>query len=175
MEKAEIRKTIKERFKDFKAEKEEEKIIIERINALDEYRKADTVLLYSALDDEVDLSALLSSEDKTFLFPYIKNGEMGFSTRPLKKGCFGIMEPENKEEYLFSKALLIAPGRAFTESGARLGRGKGFYDEYIRKNKDRLFTLGVCFSIQLFKTLPVDANDQKIDLIISGGEGTPAS
>ena len=94
--------------------------------------------------------------------------------RVLQKGNRLSITPVTKEEYLFSKALLIAPGRAFTESGARLGRGKGFYDEYIRKNKDRLFTLGVCFSIQLFKTLPVDANDQKIDLIISGGEGTPA-
>jgi 5-formyltetrahydrofolate cyclo-ligase len=38
-----------------------------------------------------------------------------------------IPEPAQKQEHI----LVLVPGRAFTKDGKRLGRGKGFYDNYF--------------------------------------------
>ena len=127
-------------------------------------------VLTDGLDDEVDLKDLLSDGTKTFLFPYIKGEEMFFGTRPLKKGMFSIMEPENKIEYPYEKALMLVPGRAFSIKNERLGRGKGFYDRYIRENRRRIHTIGICFSFQLFSSLPMAEHDQRVDIVISGGQ-----
>ena len=169
MDKNEIRENIRKEIECFRKRKAEEERVIRKIRDLEEYRDAKTVLVYSPLDDEIDISPLFSDSGKTFLFPYVERDEMFFSTPPLSKGLFGIQEPIEKEEYNYQRALIITPGRAFTLGGARLGRGKGFYDRYIRKNREKLFSVGVCYSIQIFPTLPQSAEDQSLDLIISGG------
>lgn len=168
MDKEKLRKNVKSAFLSFTKKKEEEILIIGKIKALDEYKRAETVLIYDALSDEVDLKDLLSDGTKTFLFPYIKGEEMFFGTRPLKKGMFSIMEPENKIEYPYEKALMLVPGRAFSIKNERLGRGKGFYDRYIRENRRRIHTIGICFSFQLFSSLPMAEHDQRVDIVISG-------
>lgn len=170
MDKDKLRKNVKSAFLSFTKKKEEEILIIGKIKALDEYKRAETVLIYDALSDEVDLKDLLSDVTKTFLFPYIKGEEMFFGTRPLKKGMFSIMEPENKIEYPYEKALMLVPGRAFSIKNERLGRGKGFYDRYIRENRRRIHTIGICFSFQLFSSLPMAEHDQRVDIVISGGQ-----
>ncbi len=62
--------------------------------------------------------------------------------------------------------LIIVPGCAFTKDGLRLGYGGGFYDRYLAKHPE-LYKVGICFKEQLFETLPVDAHDVRMDLIIS--------
>jgi 5-formyltetrahydrofolate cyclo-ligase len=61
--------------------------------------------------------------------------------------------------------LLIVPGRAFTLSGARLGRGSGWYDRWLAQHAD-VVTIGVCFACQLLDTLPVEPHDMVVDEVI---------
>ena len=67
--------------------------------------------------------------------------------------------PEVKPE------VLLIPGRAFSKSGERLGRGKGFYDKYLR-NFDGL-KIGVCYQWQLLDEVPTEEHDQCVDWIVT--------
>lgn len=62
------------------------------------------------------------------------------------------------------------PGRAYTKTGYRLGRGKGYYDKYLAHYKDREgklpYLIGLAFSEQIFDTIPVSDTDWKLDEII---------
>ena len=72
-----------------------------------------------------------------------------------------IPEPSQSEEHI----LVLVPGRAFTESGKRIGRGKGFYDIYLA-GLPQIFDIkktGVCFREQLLPELPTTPDDIMMD------------
>lgn len=66
----------------------------------------------------------------------------------------------------FEIDAVVVPGVAFTKDGARMGRGKGFYDKYLSKNEFRALKIGVCFKEQVLDGLPVEPHDVKMDVVI---------
>ena len=77
-----------------------------------------------------------------------------------------IPEPSQSAEHI----LILVPGRAFTKSGSRIGRGKGFYDIYLA-GLPQIFDIkksGVCFSEQLLPELPTTPDDVLMDNVFSG-------
>lgn len=64
--------------------------------------------------------------------------------------------------------LVVVPGVAFTREGARLGRGRGYYDRYLSRPGLRAFCIGVCFAHQLVDTLPVEPHDRTMDAVCAG-------
>ena len=50
-----------------------------------------------------------------------------------------------------------------------MGYGGGFYDRYIHKNKKRkkIVTIGLSYSFQKIKKIPIKKNDMKLDFIIT--------
>ena len=76
-----------------------------------------------------------------------------------------IPEPSQSAEHI----LILVPGRAFTKSGSRIGRGKGFYDIYLA-GLPQIFDIkksGVCFSEQLLPELPTTPDDVLMDNVFS--------
>ena len=65
-----------------------------------------------------------------------------------------------------SPDLVIVPGLAFDPTGARLGRGKGYYDRWLGANP-AVKTLGVCFSCQILEKLPAEPHDAHVDAILT--------
>jgi 5-formyltetrahydrofolate cyclo-ligase len=61
--------------------------------------------------------------------------------------------------------VLIVPGVAFDSTGARLGRGKGYYDRFLESFKGE--TIGVCYNESLVEGIPMHEHDKHLDTIIT--------
>lgn len=143
------------------------KALLNALSANKEFLESNVVLSYKAIKGEIDLSILEEIyKDKLFLYPVVEGTDMYFTiSEKYKVNEWGIKEPVG-DEIDFEHALMLVPGLLFDKSRYRLGRGKGFYDRYISKNRERLYTLGVCKKDQLEETLPVDSFDQRLDALI---------
>ncbi len=100
-----------------------------------------------------------------------KDSRMNFffwSTKdPLNINKYGIPEPiTNKIIY---PDILLVPLVAYDKNYNRLGYGGGFYDRYIKKIKKikKVLTIGLAFTFQKVKKIPIEKNDIKLDLIIT--------
>jgi 5-formyltetrahydrofolate cyclo-ligase len=56
------------------------------------------------------------------------------------------------------------PGVAFDAKGHRLGRGRGYYDRFLRTLTVQ--TIGVCFDFQKVDEVPFDKYDIPVDKVI---------
>ena len=86
---------------------------------------------------------------------------------PLNINKYGIPEPiTNKIIY---PDILLVPLVAYDEERNRIGYGGGFYDRYIKKIKKikKVLTIGIAFSYQKVKKIPIEKNDIKLDFIIT--------
>ena len=68
--------------------------------------------------------------------------------------------------------FILVPGLAFTEDGARLGRGGGYYDRLLASCPGRTRRIGVCFAAQIVSALPIEPHDQRVERVIT--ESSPA-
>jgi 5-formyltetrahydrofolate cyclo-ligase len=94
-----------------------------------------------------------------------------YAADALAEGSFGISEPQCGEPCRAEEIdLMIVPGVAFTASGDRLGRGKGYYDKYLSRKGFRAYCVGVCYAHQKVEQLPVEPHDRQMDEIVVGGE-----
>ena len=61
---------------------------------------------------------------------------------------------------------------AFDTELNRLGYGGGFYDRYIQKISKikKILKVGLAFSFQKLKTIPINKYDKKLDIIITEKE-----
>ena len=61
--------------------------------------------------------------------------------------------------------LLLVPGLAFDKELNRLGRGRGYYDRYLKSFEG--IKVGICFEKQIIETIPTEAFDMKLDYLIT--------
>ncbi len=152
-------------------------IICRKMLSLATYRYTDTVLSYSPLKGEVDITefnlAVLKS-GKRLALPRCVPGTpmMDFryvdSLDELSDGSWSIKEPSKENEIWQSgaqNALCIIPAMAFDEEGCRLGYGKGYYDRFLPSKN--LTTLGVTYSDFVVKRLPRGRYDFSVDMILT--------
>lgn len=136
------------------------------------FQDAKNILIYNNMKDEVDTSLLIDKwkEEKTFYLPVVIDEDIVFreysSSSQFKKSTFGILEPIGKNFIDYKRIdLIIVPGMAFDRNKNRLGRGKGYYDRFLKNiNAPKM---GICFDFQLIDKVPVEPNDVKMDYVIS--------
>jgi len=63
--------------------------------------------------------------------------------------------------------IVLVPGLAFTRDGGRLGRGGGFFDRFLHRRAALAISVGVCFAFQILESLPLEAHDARLDLVVS--------
>ena len=90
-----------------------------------------------------------------------------YQNDPLTINKYGIPEPENTNRVY--PDILFVPLVAFDKKLNRLGYGGGFYDRYIQKISKikKVVKVGLAFSFQKLKTIPVNKHDKKLDIIIT--------
>ena len=100
-----------------------------------------------------------------------KNFSMDFftwsSNDPLNINEYGIPEPTTNN--IIFPDILLVPLIAYDKDCNRIGYGGGFYDRYIEKIKKikKVLTIGIAFSYQKVKKIPVEKNDIKLDFIVT--------
>lgn len=138
-----------------------------------EYKNSKTVFIYVSFGSEVNTLPLIEKAlmEKTVLVPLCldKSGNMIAckinSISDLKEGMFGILEPKSKEEYIGKIDFSVVPGVAFSYEGKRIGYGKGYYDRFLSRYDT--FSVGICHDELLFKEIPSDSFDAKLNMIIT--------
>lgn len=66
--------------------------------------------------------------------------------------------------------LVLVPGRVFDRQGGRIGRGKGYYDRFLRslrKHGINVTAVGICFFIQVVQEVPRTEQDEAVDHLIT--------
>ncbi|WP_251624006.1 5-formyltetrahydrofolate cyclo-ligase [Odoribacter lunatus] len=174
MDKKELRKQIRE-LKNLYSIEDKLRFSSEIMRQLEEnehFIQARWVVCYWSMADEVYTHDFICkwAEEKYILLPCVRGDELelrlfsGKNNLHLGEG-YAIPEPEGECFTEYGKIdLIIVPGMAFDGSGNRLGRGKGYYDRFLRNRT--AYKIGICFPFQYQKTIPVDSLDVPVDEVI---------
>lgn len=88
-----------------------------------------------------------------------------YDNLPLTK--WNIKQPPEDEDRALAENLdlILIPGLAFSPDGKRLGRGKGYYDNYL-KGMIGAKTVALAFKEQVLEDVPVGENDVIIHKVL---------
>ncbi len=173
--KKELRRLIKERKKLFSPERaiiDSEKIF-SQIEMLPQFQQAEVVLAYWSLADEVITHEFVQrwADKKRLVLPIVVGETLELRVfngveKLVTSNSFGILEPKT-EELVDPKAVdfAIIPGLAFDRKGNRLGRGKGFYDRFLKETN--AFKVAVGYEFQILDEVPVSSFDVPVDMVVS--------
>ena len=151
--------------------------LVARLRAQPVWHNACAVLLFAPLADEPDIGPLISAafaDGKLVTLPRFDAGSGGYRAAHVQSlsdlsapAAFGVREPAaGCPEFPFSQLdLALVPGVAFDAFGARLGRGKGFYDRLLTEVAG--VKCGVAFDGQVVASLPVEPHDVNLNCLVT--------
>ena len=136
---------------------------------------AQTVAVFMPLGDEPPIRGAVErwAAEKRVVVPRIEGNQMcffDFCAEQMALGAFGIEEPQSTAECPPELIeVMVVPGVAFTAEGARMGRGRGYYDRYLGvPAAARIYKIGTCFACQLVEQLIVEPHDVLMDRVVVG-------
>ncbi len=146
-------------------------LITRQLEEMPIFQDADVIMFYYPIHNEVDVRPLLNKymETKIILLPVVHRTslEMRIYTGKddMHRGKFGIPEPKSGT-FKGKPDLIIVPGVAFDKSCNRLGRGKGFYDRFL-KHFPHVPTIGVAYDKQIFDSIPTCRFDHPMTHVVT--------
>jgi len=170
-DKAQIRAMIKGRLSDMSNEtrRNESTWLCGHLAASPRLRNCGTLGIFLSLPDEPDLRPLFQNLDCRMALPILENGNwrfhqvLDFVEGP--PGPFGLRFPALGPPVSASDLdVILIPGRAFTSSGQRLGRGAGVYDRLLADSQ--AWRTGIAFSCQILDSLPTEAHDLRMNEVM---------
>ena len=143
-------------------------------------REVGVLAMFYPLPDEIDVLPIAERAKASgwrVVMPRMASGEEAemefydFSEEQMAEGKLGVLEPQMGDPIGVEEIdLMVVPAVAFTADGARLGRGKGYYDRYMARSGFRAYTIGVGYAHQILSDLPQEAHDRRVDRVIGGKE-----
>ncbi|MGB3543209.1 5-formyltetrahydrofolate cyclo-ligase, partial [Rubrivirga sp.] len=159
--------------------------ISRRVEAVLHDLEANTVHLFWPLRGEVDLRALadrLRRRGRTVVLPVV-TGPRRLEHRVLESrqageadadalvpGPWGLVEPPTTASLVTPADLeaVVVPGLAFGRDGTRLGMGGGYYDTFLTETDAT--RIGVAFQDAVLETVPVEAHDARVHIVVTDAE-----
>ena len=147
------------------------KEVFDRLEKTAAFLLADKIMMYHSLPDELSTIAFLKkwSDRKRFYLPRVNGVNLEvlpYEESRLELGSFHIEEPTGNEITDPSEIeLVVVPAVAYDRKGNRLGRGKGFYDRFLKTT--RATKVGVGYEFQLLEELPVEPEDVPMDMVVT--------
>ncbi len=187
LKKRELRKSIRARLKFLSPDqlKNKSESIAQRLFSTEWWEEARWIFGYITMPGEVDTEEIIErayKDLKKVVIPRIEGEDLVFyqyqgRMKELLPNRFGILEPDpgwrcvNPDRIINEALLIITPGMGFDRAKRRLGRGKGFYDRFLRMVRCgaalNARAVGLSFSEQVVPKIPVRAHDQPVDGIIT--------
>ncbi|KAL6055551.1 hypothetical protein STEG23_020533, partial [Scotinomys teguina] len=159
-----------------------------------QYQNSKRISIFLSMQDEIDTEEIIKDifkQGKICFIPRYRfqssHMDMVRLASPeeitsLPKTSWNIHQPgegDVREEALSTGGLdlIFLPGLGFDKDGNRLGRGKGYYDTYLKRcvqhQQVKPYTLALAFKEQICPQVPVDEHDMKVDEVLY--EDSPAS
>lgn len=159
---------------EFSHQKHDSKICEQVLELLD--KASGTWGGYICTSTEPNLSTVYErTKHIRWAFPRVLGDNLQFlvpkNSASFEKSEIGIQEPVEHSETVEASefAGILVPGVAFDLRGYRLGRGKAFYDRYLKNCHCRL--IGIGYSVQLSQDdLPFETHDIKMNVIVTNTE-----
>ena len=155
--------------------------ICSRILSLVSYRFADTVLLYSPIKSEIDITPIAVAAlkaGKRVAFPKCtpEGSLMDFhyvsSLDELTPGYYSILEPsadapvfDKRKAHTKESCLCLIPALIYDQNGYRVGYGKGYYDRYLQDFNGT--KAGIIYDRLIAESVPHGRFDLKVDFTVS--------
>uniref|UniRef100_A0A8D1BRF8 Bcl-2-related protein A1 n=1 Tax=Sus scrofa TaxID=9823 RepID=A0A8D1BRF8_PIG len=148
-----------------------------------QYLKSKRISIFLSMPDEIETEEIIRDifqQGKTCFIPryQFQSNHMDMvklaspeEISSLPKTSWDIHQPgenEIREEALSTGGLdlIFMPGLGFDNCGNRLGRGKGYYDAYLKRclqSQDvKPYTLALAFKEQICLQVPMDEHDMKV-------------
>jgi 5-formyltetrahydrofolate cyclo-ligase len=144
-----------------------------------EYRKAEIIMTFLSLPMEIDTSPIVLRswlERKRVLAPKVSWEQRrmlpleltSLTQDILENSPLGLREPASGPPFPLSAIdLVIVPGLGFDEFGNRLGRGQGFYDNFLSHKEWKGIACGLAFHEQFLPSVPAGPHDMQVDLLVT--------
>ncbi len=165
--------------------KKKSEAIGEKLFASKWWREADFVFCFISMNGEVETGRIIEralEEKKKVGLPRIEGNDLVFyfyngREDRLLLNELGIREPGPDLKVIDPQclnsrfSLILTPGLVFDRGKRRLGRGKGFYDRFLKRARSlkagHFSAVGLSFSEQIQTRVPVGALDQLLDGLIT--------
>ena len=139
-----------------------------RLMALPAYTRAQRIMAFLNMPDEVSLDALISQairDGKEVYVPVCVSRTEIAAARLLGLeqavvGAYGIRTaPEGSLKVAASDLdVILVPGLAFDEKGGRLGHGAAYYDRFL-SGKGEAAAIAAAWDVQIVPEVPMEAHD----------------
>ncbi|GAB1294514.1 5-formyltetrahydrofolate cyclo-ligase [Apodemus speciosus] len=199
-----LRTELKQRLRALSAEerRRQSRLLTQKVIAHSQYQNSKRISIFLSMQDEIETEEIIKDifkQGKICFIPRYQfqsnHMDMVRLASPeeialLPKTSWNIHQPgegDVREEAL-STAVNFLPGLVdltsssflawgFDKDGNRLGRGKGYYDTYLKRcvqhQEVKPYTMALAFKEQMCAQVPVDEHDMKVDEVLC--EDSPAS
>lgn len=156
--------------------------IARRLLGFPEFLAARAVMSYVDMRTEVRTGAILDAAWRMGKRLYVPWCAPGYDILPyciegreeLEPGTFGVLEPAGSVRAAPERLgriedldLIVVPGLAFDPQGRRIGYGKGYYDNFLRRATARTLVVALAYQCQLAERVPATGHDIPVDLVLT--------
>jgi len=155
--------------------------LAERILSLDEYRQAQRVAAYFAVNGEIGLDPLIDhalAQGKNVYLPNLDQLALRFSpyfhSQKMRINKFRLPEPDVDDSEMLLPGeldLVLAPLVVFDGERNRIGMGGGFYDRSFafrkRPENSKPMLIGVAHELQKVERIVPQEWDVRLDMIVT--------
>ena len=147
--------------------------IFERVTGMDCVKTAEKIMIYKSFGREADTSKLADyffSCGKRVFAPRISGADSMQAVEitgdtVYEKNSYGIDQPIGASVYDGDFDVLIIPLLAFDKNCNRLGRGKGYYDKFLKGRAG--LKLAIAYSRQKTPLVPTEESDVQVDAVVT--------
>ncbi|MDR3110536.1 MAG: 5-formyltetrahydrofolate cyclo-ligase [Planctomycetaceae bacterium] len=187
-EKSQIRNEVKQRLSKLYNKSVFSESILEKLSrhelfcqCLQSNKPADNMLMgYAEIQDEPPLLAyLFQTLPNGFVLPRIEGNDIcpvlvRVSDELVNVPPYGIRELRNelatkpeRRVNVEQLALVIVPGLAFDKRCNRLGRGRGYYDRFLKTLPQTAKKIALAYDTQFIDSIPTNEYDIPVDYVIT--------